>query len=192
MMISGIVSLKNHFQKNTELSLYWKTREKIKTLLFIRYFFFLSLDPPLMKVTTNSTLITSGGQTVYLHCQVENLGDRQVNPFPRCCKWTSYKIQNSTNVSTVFSRKQAFYEYIYFVVTVKITNSKLVDRSTILSCGKCDNNKTDIESGKWTSHYQKTYSKVLLVTSSKLKIYRIMYLIMSNSEVIVNEQSCHT
>ena len=84
-----------------------------------------------MKVTTNSTLITSGGQTVYLHCQVENLGDRQVNPFPRCCKWTSYKIQNSTNVSTVFSRKQAFYDYIYFVVTVKITNSKLVDRSTI-------------------------------------------------------------
>lgn len=35
---------------------------------------------PFMKVTSNTSIITSAGQTVYMYCQVENLGDRQVCP----------------------------------------------------------------------------------------------------------------
>ena len=49
------------------------------------YIFFSA--PPFMKMPTNSTLITNGGQTVYLHCQVENLGDRQVKILPLLAKY---------------------------------------------------------------------------------------------------------
>jgi hypothetical protein len=34
---------------------------------------------PTFKNDANKTLITSAGQTVYLHCQVENLGERSVS-----------------------------------------------------------------------------------------------------------------
>ncbi len=122
----GIVSLNNHFQKDTELSLYWKTREKDKNITF--------------------------HQSVSKMLQMNQLQN-------------GYRIVLTL---VVFSRKQAFYDYIYFVVTVKITNSNInfamVDYlivnqmnwdwigfhsdKQLLSCGKCDNNKTDIESGK--------------------------------------------
>ena len=34
---------------------------------------------PTFKKETNTSLITSAGQTVYLHCHVENLGERSVS-----------------------------------------------------------------------------------------------------------------
>ena len=33
---------------------------------------------PIFKKEANATIITSAGQTVYLHCHVENLGERSV------------------------------------------------------------------------------------------------------------------
>ena len=35
---------------------------------------------PTFKKEANTSLITSAGQTVYLHCHVENLGERSVSP----------------------------------------------------------------------------------------------------------------
>ena len=36
---------------------------------------------PIFKKEANTTIITSAGQTVYLHCHVENLGERSVSSF---------------------------------------------------------------------------------------------------------------
>ena len=36
---------------------------------------------PIFKKEANTTIITSAGQTVYLHCHVENLGERSVSCF---------------------------------------------------------------------------------------------------------------
>ena len=40
-----------------------------------------SLLLPTFKKEANTSIITSAGQTVYLHCHVENLGERAVRHF---------------------------------------------------------------------------------------------------------------
>lgn len=39
---------------------------------------------PIFKKTANTSIITSAGQTVYLHCHVENLGERSVSSSEIC------------------------------------------------------------------------------------------------------------